>query len=190
MRKSILIIAVALLLSIPVIVSAQVVPPHKFAGKAYINGRLASAGTEVEAFIDGQRVARAMVTDEGEYTLLVGQPSSGSRTITFRVNGRNTGETAVWTQGKIEYPFDLHSGNARPVADVFAPLISDGILMAVWKYDNATQSWRSFDPRPELASLNDLTEVGSGDVVWVSVSKDSDFQGGSLREGWNLIALR
>ena len=75
---------------------------------------------------------------------------------------------------------------------VFKYLIRDGVLLTVWRYDNATQSWGLFDPlfSGELAMLNDLTEVGSGDVVWLNLSKPQSFQGSDLAEGWNLISLK
>ncbi len=191
MSKPVIIIAAALLLAVvPAAVSAQSVPPHRIAGKAYIDGQLASAGARVEAFIGSRRVADATVNSEGQYLLEVARPS-GSRTITFRVDGYEARETAIWTQGKISYPFNLRSGGgSRPVAEVFASLIGDGSLVVLWRYDNAAQSWSSFDPRPELAPFNDLTEVNSRDIVWVQVLRNREFQGATLYEGWNIITLR
>ena len=72
---------------------------------------------------------------------------------------------------------------------VFAPLISDGSLEVVWHYDNATQSWTSFTPNVP-AALNDLTVLAAGDVVWLQLAADSEFQKQPLKEGWSLIALR
>ncbi len=79
-----------------------------------------------------------------------------------------------------------------PPGRVFNYLIRDGNLLTVWSYDNATQSWSLFDPlfSGELAMLNDLTEVGSGDIVWLSLSRPQSFQGSDLAAGWNLISLK
>ena len=79
-----------------------------------------------------------------------------------------------------------------PPGQVFKYLIGEGILLTVWRYDNATQSWSLFDPSlpTEMTELNDLTEVSSGDVVWIKLSKPQYFQGNDLAGGWNLIALK
>ena len=79
-----------------------------------------------------------------------------------------------------------------PPSQVFKYLIRDGNLLTVWRYDNATQSWSLFDPllAGEVAELNDLTEVGSGYILWVNLSKPQSFQGSGLVAGWNLIRLK
>ena len=79
-----------------------------------------------------------------------------------------------------------------PPSQVFKYLIREGVLLMVWHYDNATQSWSVFEPSlPEdVAELNDLTEVESGDIVWMNLSEPQLFQENSLVAGWNLIALK
>ena len=79
-----------------------------------------------------------------------------------------------------------------PPAQVFKELIKAGALSAVWQYDNATQSWSLFDPSlpDEVSELNDLTEVSSGDIVWINLSDPQYFQERDLAAGWNLIALK
>ena len=79
-----------------------------------------------------------------------------------------------------------------PPSQVFKYLIRDGVLLTVWHYENATQSWSLFDPSlpTELVELNDLTEVDSGDIVWLNLSKPELFQGKDLAVGWNLISLK
>ena len=71
-------------------------------------------------------------------------------------------------------------------ADVFAGLGDN--LQVVWQYDNATSMWASYDPAAP-AELNDLDEVTSGDIVWIEVTEDQEFQGKQLYAGWNLITL-
>ena len=79
-----------------------------------------------------------------------------------------------------------------PPDQVFKYLIRDGVLSAVWSYDNATQSWSVFDPSlsGDMAALNDLTVVDRGDIVWVNLIRPQEFQGAELLAGWNLIALK
>ena len=79
-----------------------------------------------------------------------------------------------------------------PPSQVFKYLIRDGVLSAVWSYDNATQSWNVFDPSltGEMATLNDLTIVDRGDIVWVNLRRPQRFQDAELLAGWNLISLK
>lgn len=81
--------------------------------------------------------------------------------------------------------------NGSP-GQVFKYLVRDGVLLVVWHYDNATQSWSVFDPslNGEMAALNDLTEVGSSDIVWVNLRQPQFFQESELLAGWNLITLK
>ena len=79
-----------------------------------------------------------------------------------------------------------------PPGQVFKYPIRSGVLSTVWHYDNATQLWSLFDSslNGEMAELNDLTEVGSGDIVWINVHRPQRFQEAELTAGWNLIALK
>ena len=61
-------------------------------------------------------------------------------------------------------------------------------LVSVWSLDNATKKWSAYFPgAPE--GVSDLTGVSRGDIVWINVNADVEFQGGMLTTGWNLISL-
>ena len=77
----------------------------------------------------------------------------------------------------------------KSAADVFEPLATAGVLTVVWHFDNDTKAWSFYDPRPEVAAAVDLTEVSTGDNVWIQVTADMDFQGETLTTGWNNITL-
>ena len=79
--------------------------------------------------------------------------------------------------------------NARPSAEVFGELIQAGLLVSVWRYHNATQSWDAYDPTAP-AVVNDLTHAAPKDIVWLEVTEKTQFQGNPLRQGWNLISLK
>ena len=79
--------------------------------------------------------------------------------------------------------------NARPSAEVFGELVQAGLLVSVWRYHNATQSWDAYFPSVP-AELNDLTHAAPKDIVWVEVTETTQFQGRTLRKGWNLISLK
>ena len=80
---------------------------------------------------------------------------------------------------------------ATDPADVFSSLGER--LTRVWQFDNATQAWSFYDPRPEFADFNSLTEVSSGQIVTVILSEgDSvDFAStpGTLYAGTNQVVL-
>ena len=84
---------------------------------------------------------------------------------------------------------------ARPAAPesisgtglVFGPLGND--LNYVWQYDALSRLWSFYDPRPEFAATSTLTDASSGDIVWINVAADVEFQGITLHQGWNLIAV-
>ena len=47
-------------------------------------------------------------------------------------------------------------------------------LEAVFYFNDATKSWQVFDPRPEWADLNTLTELVAGQAYWVLVMETQD----------------
>ena len=74
-------------------------------------------------------------------------------------------------------------------ADVFGGL--GDRLVRVWFLDRATQQWSFYDPDPEVAAFNTLTEASSGQIVTIIISEgDSvEFQGGTLFAGSNPVSL-
>ena len=74
-------------------------------------------------------------------------------------------------------------------ADVFGDSIAADNLVRVWRFDNASQEWSFYDPRPAFASANTMADTASGNIVWVNVTAEESFQGGTLYPGWNLISL-
>lgn len=77
-----------------------------------------------------------------------------------------------------------------PTTDVFRELIKAGSLARLWQLEPSDQSWTLFDPRPEFAEFNTLSEVSSGDFVWVNMKEQHRFQGDDLNPGWNIILLK
>jgi len=74
-------------------------------------------------------------------------------------------------------------------ADVFADVIAADALVRVWRFDAEAQEWSFYDPRAAFSAANTYTDTASGDVIWVNVSAQTEFQGKTLYVGWNPIAL-
>ena len=77
-----------------------------------------------------------------------------------------------------------------PPSAVFRELIGAGVLLRVWRLDPSYQGWNIFDPRPDFADLNTLTEVNSGDLVLINLNEPYAFQGDALEVGWNIVFLK
>lgn len=47
-------------------------------------------------------------------------------------------------------------------------------LVAIFHFDDVGKSWSFYDPRPEFAELNTLTEMVNGEAYWILVSESVD----------------
>ena len=77
-----------------------------------------------------------------------------------------------------------------PTERVLGELISSGALVRAWRLNREDQTWTLFDPREEFAEFNTLTEVNSGDFVWINLNEPRSFQGDTLAAGWNIVLLK
>ena len=114
-------------------------------------------------------------------SVLVPQLTPGTHTVQLDVHTVGT-DVVVVTFVEI---LDIVT---RPTEEVFEDLIAADQLEVVWRYDNATSAWTSYDPGVPV-ELRDLDLVSTSDIVWVDVTEAVTFQGGSLYAGWNLISL-
>ena len=116
-----------------------------------------------------------------EKVLLVPQLTPGSHIVELTVH-------TVGTDVVVAKFVDILDIVTRPTAEVFEDLIAANQLTVVWRYDNATASWASYDPTAP-AELNDLNLVSTDDIVWVQLTAAAEFQGRNLNAGWSLINL-
>lgn len=94
------------------------------------------------------------------------------------------------------YPVEVKVGDETRVAqlEVLAEAIVGGVastlpdavsdlgdsLEAIFHFNNTSKEWTFFDPRPEFADLNTLTELNTGQPYWVLVDhshEDVDWNG-------------
>lgn len=153
-------------------VSGEALPPFTLVGPIRIAGIEVTPASEVATDENGAFEAR----------VLIPQMDFGDQTLTVQV---------AW----VILPHIVNVAPpplSGPPSQVFKYLIRDGVLLTVWHYDNATQAWSLFDPllAGEIAELNDLTEVSSGDILWIDLREPRYFQGNDLDAGWNLIRLK
>ncbi|MDA0264091.1 MAG: hypothetical protein O3A93_04675 [Chloroflexi bacterium] len=70
-------------------------------------------------------------------------------------------------------------------------LVQNDNLVRVWAYDNDTQNWNFFDPRPAFASINTVKSMVPGNIYWLLVDRpQSALLNGRLvplSGGWNLV---
>ena len=64
------------------------------------------------------------------------------------------------------------SGAATALPDAVSELGDN--LDAIFHFDNNSKEWSFFDPRPEFADLNTLTELHGGQPYWVLVKEDQE----------------
>jgi len=83
-----------------------------FYGDVVVDGEKAPDGTVVSAWIEGNKTAETTTTD-GEYVLAVGEPGKTypGATVTFMVDGSDTGVTRTWVAGE-PFETDLTVGEA------------------------------------------------------------------------------
>ena len=119
------------------------------------------------------------INGDFESTVLVPQLELGNQTVTVRVSS-----TTITTF------LELATATvSRAPADVFASL--GDRLVRVWYLERSTQVWSFYDPDPDVAAFNTLTEVSTGQNVSIIISSGANigFQDKTLYPGTNPIAL-
>ena len=114
---------------------------------------------------------------------LVPQLNPGTHTVEMTVGnpGRDRHQVSTF--------LEIADIITRASDEAFADLIDNGTLTRVWHLEAATQTWSFFDPAPEFADFNTLTEVSSGQIVTIIMSAQDEFQGRTLYVGSNNVAI-
>ena len=73
---------------------------------------------------------------------------------------------------------------------MFAPLLENGTLERVWRFNNEDKLWVFYDPRPIFAQFNTLRLVRPPVILIVRVNRAQLFRGDRLSVGWNYISVR
>ena len=157
-----------------------------------VNGTAFSSLVTVDVLTIGNANAlpspapRAGRNGEVTATILVPLFNPGTYTVVMST-GANFTATGTFTVVTASAPPASTQANTQ---EIFAVVIdNDANLVRVWRYNNATAEWSFYDPRDEFADANTLEKTGAGDIVWVNVNIEQEFQGQTLFPGWNLIVL-
>jgi hypothetical protein len=131
--------------------------------------------------VDVRPVPAPATSIDGDFesNVLVPQLRLGNQTVKVRVSS-----TTITTF------LELATATvSRAPADVFASL--GDRLVRVWYLERSTQVWSFYDPDPDVAAFNTLTEVSSGQNVSIIISSGANigFQDKTLYPGTNPIAL-
>ena len=131
--------------------------------------------------VDVRPVPAPATSIDGDFesTVLVPQLELGNQTVSIRVSS-----TTITTF------LELSTATvSRAPADVFASL--GDRLVRVWYLERSTQVWSFYDPDPDVAAFNTLTQVSSGQNVSIIISSGANigFQDKTLYPGTNPIAL-
>ena len=86
----------------------------------------------------------------------------GSQTV--KVTSASTAASAAFTVGADS----TVTGVETAVATAVEPLGDS--LVRVFNFNNVTKTWSFYDPRPEFADANTISELTDGDIYWINVS--------------------
>ena len=126
--------------------------------------------------VAGSSVGELAETDgngEWEGMPLVPQLTPGTHTVEMTVGKGSTGVN-------VSTFLEIADIITRSSDEAFGDLIENGTLTRVWYLDRQTQTWSFFDPAPEFADFNTLSEVSTGQIVTIIMNAQDTFQGSTL----------
>ena len=138
-------------------VEIQGMPPYTLVDKISI-GRVSLLGNQ------------SVTTDrEGDATV-------ANITVPFLDPGHYPVEVAVGSETRVAQ-FEVLAEAAIPGVASTLPDAVSGLgdnLEAIFHFNNTSKAWSFFDPRPEFADLNTLTELNGGQPYWVLVKDNQE----------------
>ena len=99
---------------------------------------------------------------QATFDILIPGLDVGAQTI--KVTAASTAASAAFTVGADS----TVTGVETAVATAVEPLGDS--LVRVFNFNNVTKTWSFYDPRPEFAEANTISELTDGDIYWINVS--------------------
>ena len=96
--------------------------------------------------------------DPGTYSVVIGVGGSNNLTIAI---------------GEVNVLAESSGAGAPAMLPGAVESLSDN-LVAIFHFDDVGKVWSFYDPRPEFAELNTLTEMVNGEAYWILVSETVD----------------
>ncbi len=130
--------------------------------------------------------------DDGNFITYFAVPvfSPGLQTVSATAEGfTGTSFFEVLAGTPVIHPLPTPPTSSVPT-DALATLTQSNDLMRVWTFDNATQRWEFFDPRPAFLGANTIKTMVPGRIYWLQLLRDRTVSLNGkvvgLYEGWNL----
>ena len=102
----------------------------------------------------------------GQATFDITIPGLDVGAQTIKVTSASTAASAAFTVGADS----TVTGVETAVATAVEPLGDS--LVRVFNFNNVTKTWSFYDPRPEFADANSISELTAGDIYWINVSAE------------------
>ena len=142
-------------------------------------------GTLVQPRPVGPSVNREGVLQDTE--VLIPGLDAGTHTVKVQVGDATVSTPFTITDDAALAPVGTTADQSP--AEAFAALIDTGNLIGVFRYDDETQAYQTYDPDPANAGFNNLDTVSSGDIFWVRLREDQTFLGKLRRAEWAQVVL-
>jgi len=146
--------------------------PMTVQGVALVDGAPAPTGTIVAAYLKGEQVGKSSVdTSSGEYCFWIsGTAADEGKSITFAVNGKDTGKILTWKSGKQVLSFQLSVGKGAKSEDFIKSLTSTINSESLTKIENPKVPGKDSEtkviegsvPEPDLNVLKSMSASSLG----------------------------
>ena len=118
---------------------------------------------------------------------------AGTHTVKVQVGDATVSAPFTITDDAALAPVGSTAADTSP-ADAFSALIENEVdgqpnLIGVFRYNDETQAYETYDPDPANAGFNNLDTVSSGDIFWVRLREDQIFLGKLRRTEWAQVVL-
>ena len=118
---------------------------------------------------------------------------AGTHTVKVQVGDATVSAPFTITDDATLAPVGSTAADTAP-ADAFSALIENEVdgqsnLIGVFRYNDETQAYETYDPDPANAGFNNLDTVSSGDIFWVRLREDQIFLGKLRRAEWAQVVL-
>jgi hypothetical protein len=158
--------------------------PMTVQGTVLIDGTPAPTGTIVAAYLNGEQVGKSLVdTSSGKYCFWIsGTAADEGKSITFAVNGKDTGKILTWKSGKQVLSFQLSVGKGANSEDFMKSLTSTINSESLTKIENPKAPGKDSEAKViegsvPVPDVNALKSTSASSLDKEAVKSAEDFLG-------------